>query len=157
MDTGDLLTAIAARIERDAATLGLRGVSYPALNTVPASPWAMIRQSMVVPTTVVKARAGLQLVQPAIDIVLLVTSDDRSPGDAARLDGLVHPILDMFDANANGGNVNSAFAGLLTESVDRVWQEATVRRMALTWGESGYCHAAILTLDAQFQRRAELP
>lgn len=157
MQTRDVMRAIAARIERDKDAIGLRGVSYPAHNTVPASPWAMVRQSLAIPTTILKARAGLQLVRSRIDIVLLVTSDMTRPGDAARLDGLVEPILDLFDANANGGNVNAAFAGLLDGSVNRVWHNALVRRMAVEWGEAGYCHAVVISLDVEFQRRAELP
>lgn len=157
MNTGELLTAIAGRIERDKVRLGLQGVSYPALNTVPASPWAMVRTSPVAPSSIEKARAGLQIVRPRIDIVLLVVSDNSRPADAARLDGLIEPILDMFDANANGGNVNHAFTGLLSESVDQIWHEAFIRRLPLKWGEAGYCHAAIITMDSQFSRRAELP
>lgn len=148
---------VAAVIESHKGALGLQGVSYPSLNTVPASPWAMVRQSLAQPSTVSKARGGLQVVGARIDIVLLVVSDPRRPGDAARLDGLVHPILDLFDANAYGGDVNHAFTGVLTESVDRIWHDAQIRRLAIEWGEAGYCHAAILTLDAQFQRKAGLP
>lgn len=157
MNTGDLLTAIAGRIEQRKAALGLEGVSYPAINSVPRSPWAMVRLSPVIPSTIEKARAGVQIVRPRIDVVLLVTSDPSRPADAARLDGLTEPILDLFDANPNGGNVNAAFSGLLSESADRIWHEAVIRRMPLKWGEAGYCHAAILTLDAEFRREAVLP
>jgi len=157
MHDGDVLAAIAARIDQVKDAIGLRGVSYPALNTVPASPWLMVRQSVAIPSRVTKERAGLQVVHLSIDAVLLVTSDAKRPSDAARLDGLGYQILDLFDANANGGNVNNAFAGLLAEPVDRIWSAAPVRRMALEWGEAGYCHAAILTLDAEYKRRASLP
>lgn len=158
MNTGELLKAVAGRIEQKQAAIGLQGVSYPALNYVPASPWAMVRMSMYRQTLVTKARAGMQVVQPGIDIVLLVVDDNSQPGDAARLDGLIEPILDLFDANANGGNVNLAFTGLLTESVDRIWHEAVVRRLSLErWGETGPCHAAIITLDSEFKREASLP
>lgn len=157
MDIGDLMEAIADRIDAKKTSLGLQGVSYPSENHVAKSPWLMVRQSLTAPTQVAKQRAGLQVVNPAIDLVALVVSSENRPGDAARLDGLVHPLLDLFDANANGGNVNYAFTGLLTENVDRVWNEAMVRRAALNWGESGYCHALIITLDAQFMRKAVLP
>ena len=157
LTTGALMKAMAAVINSHKASLGLVGVSSPAINNVPKSPWCMVRQSMAMPSLIEKGRAGLQIVRPRIDIVLLVVSDEKRPGDASRLDGLVDPILDLFDANAYGGNVNAAFTGLLTQSVDRIWQEASVRRLALEWGEAGYCHAAIITLDAQFSRRASLP
>lgn len=157
MDIGDLMQGIAERIDAKKGALGLEGVSYPALNHVPKSPWLMVRQSVTAPTMITKARAGMQVVAPAIDLVVLVASDPKYPGDAARLDTLVHPLLDLFDANANGGNVNSAFSGILTENVDRVWNEAMVRRVATEWGESGYCHALIITMDAQFMRKAEMP
>lgn len=157
MNTGELLTAIAARIDQRKSALGLMGVSYPALNSVPSSPWAMVRTSPVAPSTIEKARAGVQIVRPRIDIVVLVVSDVTRPADAARLDGVVEPILDLFDANANGGNVNTAFSGLLSASVDHIWHEAVIRRMPLKWGEAGYCHAAILTLDSEYQRKAQVP
>lgn len=157
MQTVDVLTAIAQRVAAKQAALGLAGVSYPALPHVPQSPWLMVRPSLVIPATVSKGRAGLQVVQLPVDMVALVVSDATRPQDAARLDGLVEPLLDLFDANANGGDVNHAFAGLLSASVDRIWQDATVRRMALDWGESGYCHAAIITMDTQYQRKALLP
>ncbi len=157
MKTDDLLAAIAGVIAANRVALGLEGVSYPALPAIPASPWAMVRQSVLLPTTIEKARAGVQIVRPMVDIVVLVASDVTRPGDAARLDGLTEPILDLFDANAQGGNVNAAFDGLLTESVDHIWHEAQVRRAALDWGEAGYCHAAILTMDSQFSRKAQLP
>ncbi len=149
MDTPDLMEAIASRV---ATIAGIEGASYPALNYVPSSPWAMVRLSMTIPTTYEKRRMGQQVVLPAIDVVLLVKSDETRPADAARLDGMVAPILDLFDANAVGGNVNYALPGL-DSNVDRVWNVANVRRVALTWGESGYCHAAILTLDSEFRRK----
>lgn len=157
LTTGALMNAMASVIKAKKTSLGLEGVSSPAINNIPASPWCMIRQSMAMPSFVEKSRAGKQLVMPQIDIVLLVVSDEQRPGDASRLDGLIDPILDLFDANAYGGNVNTAFTGLLDESIDRVWQSAQIRRMAIEWGEAGYCHAAIITLDAQFARRASLP
>lgn len=153
MDTRDLLTSIAARLEANKAAIGLAGVSYPARNAVPASPWAMVRQSMTIPTTVVKARATQQIVRPAIDVVLLVTSDETSPGDAARLDGLIAPVLDLFDATAAGGHIAAALPGW-DGPMHRVWQEALVRRVAVSWGETGYCHAAVITFDAEFPRSA---
>lgn len=155
--TRDLLAAIAGRIDARKTALGIRGVSYPALNVVPDSPWVMVRLSLQQPSTIAKARAGLQVVSASIDLVALVVSDPARPEDAARLDGLVEPLLDLFDANANGGNVNTAFSGLLDEHVDRIWHEARIRRMAIEWGEAGFCHAVILTLDSQFQREAILP
>lgn len=155
--TGELMGAVAGRIDLAKDTVGLMGVSYPAINTVPASPWGMVRQSPLAPSTIEKARAGVQVVRTRIDVVLLVVSDPSSPSDAARLDGLVEPILDLFDANANGGNVNAAFTGLLDWSVDHIWHEAFIRRMPLKWGEAGYCHAAIITMDSEFQRKAVLP
>lgn len=149
MDTPDLMAAIASRV---ATIAGIEGASYPALNYVPRSPWAMIRQSMTIPTTYEKRRMGQQVVFPAIDVVLLVMSDETRPGDAARIDGLIAPVLDLFDANAVGGNVNYALPGLDGE-VDRVWNVANVQRVALPWGESGYCYAAIITMDSEFRRQ----
>lgn len=157
MESIDVLTGIAAVIERNRVALGLEGVSYPVINHVPASPWAMVRQSTVQPYFVEKRRAGLQVVSLPVDLVLLVASSEQRPGDAARLDRVIEPVLDLFDANANGGDVNHAFTGVLAESVDRIWQQARVRRLAMRWGESGYCHAAIITMDTQFQRKAVLP
>lgn len=157
MELGDVMAGIAKRIDNQKSTLGLQGVSYPAINHVPKSPWVMVRQSMTAPTIVTKARAGLQVVRPSIDLVALVVSDPNRPGDASRLDGLMHPLLDLFDANANGGNVNYAFSGILSGNVDRIWNEATVRRVSLEWGESGYCHALIITLDSEFKREADMP
>lgn len=157
MITKDVLTAIATVIDGHKAALGLEGVSYPARPDVPASPWLMVRQSLYVPTRVTKARAGLQVVQAGIDLVALVR-DHGDPGDAARIDGLPEALLDLFDANVNGGDVNAAFAGTgLTGSVDHIWVEALVRRMALQWFEAGPCHAAVITLDTEFQRRAITP
>lgn len=157
MELGTYIEALAQRIDNAKASIGLEGVSYPPENYVPASPWLMLRQSMYVPGSISKARAGLQVVQPSIDLVFLVTTDGKSPGDASRLDKLVHPVLDLFDANANGGNVNYAFTGILTENVDRVWNDAPIRRATIPWGETPICHALIITLDSEFQRRAELP
>ena len=152
----NVLAAIAQTVMVRQTALGLAGVSYPAIDHVPQSPWLMVRQSQAQPTVIVKARAGLQVVSLSVDLVALVVSDASRPGDAARLDGLIEPLLDLFDANAYGGNVNSALPNL-SESVDRVWQQATVRRFALEWGESGYCHAAIITMDTLYQRKALLP
>ena len=158
MTTRDLMRAIAAVLTTHRVALGLEGVSYPARPDVPASPWAMVRQAMALPSPVAKDRAGRYTVRPAIDVVLLVTSDVKRPQDAARLDGLAEPILDLFDATVYGGNVNGAFAGTdLPGSVNQVWREAMVRRMPLDWGEAGYCHAAIITMDAEFMRKAALP
>lgn len=153
----NVLTALPEVIEPHLDALGLRGVSYPARPDVPHSPWLMIRQSLYVPSRVVKARAGVQVVRAGIDLVALV-KDHGDPGDAARVDGLPEALLDLFDANAYGGNVNAAFAGTsLPGSVSHVWIDALVRRMALQWFEAGPCHAAIVTLDTEFQRKVELP
>lgn len=157
MHDGDVLAAIAARIDQVKVAIGLRGVSYPALNTVPGSPWAMVQKSVAIPSRFTKERAGLEVVYLSVDVVLLVTSDHKRPGDAARLDGLAARITDLFDANANGGNVNNAFRGLLDEPVDQIWNDAPTRRLAADWAEGGYCHAEILTMNAKFKRRTSLP
>lgn len=157
MELGDLMTAIAAAIDAKKGAIGIDGASYPPLNRVPSSPWVMVRQSMTGITQVAKARAGQQVVSPAIDLVGLIVADPRKPAEAARLDLILHPLLDLFDANANGGNVNYAFSGLLDDNVDRIWNEAMVRRATVKWGESGDCHALVITLDAQFMRKAVMP
>lgn len=157
MDIGQYMGAIAQVIDQKKHLIGLEGVSYPAINYVPASPWVMVRQSLTAPGQVAKARAGLQMVEIPVDLVVLVASNAQQPDDAARLDTVLHPLLDLFDANAHGGNVNYAFSGVLTESVDRVWNTARPRRAVLDWGETGFCHALIITLDSAFQRRAFLP
>lgn len=157
LSTGELMAAIAARIDANKDSIGLQGVSYPPLNFVRSSPWLMIRQSITGMTQVTKERAGQQVVRPSIDLVALVVADPNKPNEASRLDSLQHPLLDLFDANAAGGNVNYAFSGLLTKSVDRVWNEALVRRGTIPWGESGDCHALIITLDSEFKRKAILP
>lgn len=165
MELGDLMTAIAAVIDAKKGAIGIDGASYPPLNRVPSSPWVMVRQSMTGITQVTKARAGQQVVSPAIDLVGLVVANPLKPAEAARLDRILHPLLDLFDANANGGNVNYAFSGLRDESgdriwkdnVDRIWNEAMVRRATVKWGESGDCHALVITLDAQFMRKAVMP
>lgn len=157
MDLGVYMKALATVIDTRRAEIGLEGVSYPPENRVPRSPWLMIRQSITGTTQVTKERAGLQVVKPAIDLVALVTADPKKPADASRLDKIQHPLLDLFDANANGGNVNYAFSGVLDESITRVWNEALVRRGIIPWGESGDCHALIITLDSEFKRKAELP
>lgn len=153
MDTPDLMRAIAARIDTHKATLGLRGVSYPALNTVPESPWAMVRESLTIPSTYEKPRLGHEVALPMIDVVLLVASSETRPGDAARLDGLTGPIRDLFHVQA-GQNINAMLTGL-DGSIDRVWDTATIRRVAVTWGEAGYCHAAVITMNAKFHRTPE--
>lgn len=157
MTDGELMAAIAQRIDTKKVAIGLEGASYPPLNYVPSSPWLMVRPSLYAVTQITKARAGLQVVAPAIDLVALVKADPKKPAEASRLDGLEHSLLDVFDANANGGNVNYAFSGLLTDSVSRVWNEAMVRRATISWGESGECHALIITLDSEFQRKAIMP
>ena len=153
----DVLTAIPQVITPHLPALGLKGVSYPARPDVPASPWLMIRQSLYTPTQVVKARAGLQIVQSGIDMVALV-QDHGDPGDAARVDGIPEALLDLFDANTYGGNVNAAFAGIsLPDNVNHIWTDALIRRMAVTWFEAGPCHAAIITVDTEFNRKAIAP
>lgn len=155
MDTPDLMRAIADRIDEHKDAIGLRGVSYPATNTVEASPWAMVRRSSVFPSTVEKARLGQQVHLPMIDIVVLVTSDPRRPGDAARLDAIEAPLLDLFDASANGGNVGTILPDL-DGHVDRVWDAIPgIRVLPLEWGEAGYCHALIVTFNAKYRRTPE--
>lgn len=157
MTISELMDAIAKVLNANKSKLGIEGAHYPPLNYIPNSPVVMVRQSLYQPTTITKERAGQQVVRPMIDLVALVKSDITRPGDASRLDGLEHPMLDLFDANANGGDVNHAFNGHLTKNVNRVWQEAVSRRAVMEWGESGYCHALILTMDAEFYRKAVLP
>lgn len=153
MNTKDVLKAVTAVITANASALGLEGVSYPARPEVPASPWLMVRQSLYLPARIEKARSGLQIVNAGIDLVALVR-DTGDPGAAARVDGLPEALLDLFDANTYGGNVNAAFADTdLPGSVDHVWVEALVRRMALQWFEAGPCHAAIVTLDTSWKRK----
>lgn len=149
MDTPDVLAAVAKRINDHKAALGLAGVSYPQDNTVPASPWVMIRQSRTLPTTYTK-RSALQMVQLNIEVIVLVVSQEETPREEARLDALVDPILDLFDANATGGNINHAFPDLL-EPVDRIWDAATVIRQPVNWSGQ-YCYAAYISLDALFRR-----
>lgn len=156
MDTPDLMRAIAARIDAHKDTLGIEGVSYPPINIVPRSPWVMVRRSNTIPSTVQKARLGQQVHLPMIDIVVLVTSDVTRPSDAARLDGLEAPILDLFDASATGGNVGTALPSL-DGHVDRVWDDIpSIRTTPVEWGEAGYCHAMIITLNGKYRRTPEV-
>jgi hypothetical protein len=36
--------------------------------------------------------------------------------------------------------------------IDRLWHDVQVRRQAMRWGATEYCHAAIITLDTKFRR-----
>lgn len=157
MDVPDVLKAVAARIDAKKGDIGWQVVAYPPLNYVKPSPALMVRQSLIAPSVVEKGRAGQQVVRCGIDLVGLVAADPLEPAEASRLDHLIHPTLDLFDANANGGDVNWAFAGLLNESVDQIWNESLVRRLIIPWGESGECHAVIMTLDTVFKRKATMP
>lgn len=157
LDLGTYMKGLAECVEQRKAAIGLEGVSYPPINYVPSSPWLMVRQSLVAQTQITKGLAGKQVVKPSIDLLALVVADPMKPAEASRLDHLVHPLLDLFDANANGGNVNYAFSGILQGNVDWVWNEAMVRRGTIPWGESGECHALIITLDSEFKRKALLP
>lgn len=154
MDTLELMRAIANRIDAHKSALRIEGVSCPPINTVPRSPWAMVRTSATFPTTVEKARLGQQVWLPSIDVVVLVRSDQKRPADAARLDHVLTPLLDLFDMENADPATNTLFPGI-GGHVDRVWNVAQVRQMALDWGEAGFCHALIVTLDAKFRRGAE--
>lgn len=154
MDTLELMRAIADRIDANKEALKIEGVSYPPINTVPKSPWAMVRTSQAIPSTVEKARLGQQVWLPAIDVVVLVRSDVKRPADAARLDAVLTPLLDLFDASNADGATNTLFPGL-DGHVDRVWDAANIRQLALTWGEAGFCHALIVTFNAKFKRSPE--
>lgn len=149
MDVPDLMAAYAGRVRLLPA---LAGVSYPVENRVPASPWAMVKQSDQRPTEYEK-QAGRQLVRAFIDIVVLVESQEETPREQTKIDTLVTPILDLFDANAVGGNINNAFPDL-PEPIDRVWLNATVQRYVSNWGQTGFCYAARITLDSTFKRQA---
>jgi hypothetical protein len=146
MDTADLMEAIAGKVS---TIPGLAGASYPALNYVPESPWAMVRESAYGQTVYDKRRAGEQVVSASIDVVLLVTSSEKRPGDAAKLDRYIAPVLDLFDENLVGHISNAVDL----PDVKRVWKEARVRRVPIRWGESSFCYAAVITLDAEFRRR----
>ena len=155
MGIPEMCAAIAARIDANKAALGLEGVSYPALNTVPSSPWAMVRLSPLRPTTTSK-RLSRQTVNAFIDVVVLIASSETTPGDAARLDTLVHPIPDLFDAHAIGGNVNAVLTGL-DGSVNHIWNDGQTTIAPRIWGEAGYCYSAVITFDTQFTREAVTP
>lgn len=139
------LTAITARVNTLAGLTG--GANYPALNVVERSPTAMIRLSLLQPTVVENARFGQQVWLPFVDVVFLVDSDEKRPGDAARLDPFLPAVLDLFDPS-RPGYVPPAFDG----HVDRIWHNAQIRRGAGEWGATGYCHYAIVTLDGKFKR-----
>lgn len=146
MDTPDLLDAVVTRLGLLADLAGASRVQ----NRVPASPWAMVMQSTRRPT-VYEKQAGRQVVRPFIDVVILVASQEETPREQTRIDTLISPVLDLFDANAVGGNINHAFPDL-PGAIDRIWNEATVERYASNWGSTGFCYAARITLDAQFRR-----
>lgn len=154
MDTLELMRAIADRIDANKEALKIEGVSYPPINTVPKSPWAMVRTSQAIPSTVEKARLGQQVWLPAIDVVVLVRSDVKRPADAARLDAVLTPLLDLFDASHEGGAMNTLMPGL-SGHVDRVWNTTVHRIAPIEWGEAGYCFALIVTFDAKFRRSPE--
>jgi len=149
MDVPDLMAAIATRIR---LVPGIAGVSYPMENRVPHSPWVMVKQSDQ-RLTVYEKQAGRQVVHSFIDAIVLVKSQEETPREQTRIDTLVTPILDLFDVNAVGDNINLAFPEL-PGPVDRVWLNATVQRYASNWGSTGFCYAARITLDAQFKRQA---
>lgn len=150
MNAPDILAAVANRIEAHKSALTLEGVSYPVLNTVPSSPWLMVRQSRNLPTRYEK-RATTQIVHLSIELIILVATQQENQREEQRIDGLVEPVLDLFDATAVGGNINHAFPDL-PEPIDRIWQDAPVVRQPVQWGEQ-FCYAAYITLDAQFSRK----
>lgn len=146
-----LMDAIAARL-RDLP--GLPGASYPADNQLPASPWIMVRQADE-PTRYEKQRFGAQLVTAYIDVVILVASSRETPRDQARLDGLPEIVLDAFDMSLTGGTAAELVPALVETPGDdlrRLWTEAAVERGTIQWGPQ-FCYAAIVRLDAQFERR----
>lgn len=149
MDVPDLGIAYAARIR---LIPDFAGVSYPIRNDVPSSPWVMVKQSDQRPT-VYEKQAARQVVHAFIDVVILVKSQEETPREQTKIDTLIAPVLDLFDANAVGGNINQAFPNL-PDPIDRVWQDATVQRFAVNWGSAGFCYAARITLDSQFKRHA---
>src|SRR5690606_21465589 len=102
-DTPDVMWAIAQRLQEDRTRFGIAGASYPALDHVPESPWAMVRQSLRIPAFYEKARFGKQIVSAPIEVVLLVVSSEENQRDAARLDPLITPVLDAFDVSLTGG------------------------------------------------------
>ncbi len=130
------------------------GVSYPIRDDVPAGPWAMVRQSELRPT-VYEKRPGRHLVKPFIEVLILIPSHLETPREQAKLDPLPTQVLDLFDANTVGGNINHAFPDL-PGPIDRVWNDATVQRQALEWGKGRrFCYAARITLDSQFERKPQ--
>lgn len=150
MDVPDLMAALATQIAR---IPGLNGRAYyPARVLVEKSPTVMIRQSNEQPTTYEKARLGLQVVRASIDVVILVapTENNDRPRDEAKIDTLISPILDLFDASASGGSVNDRLPGL-DGHVDAVWHTATIKRGVLPWAGTE-CYAAVITLDSVFKR-----
>lgn len=149
MDTPDLMAAIAQRL---ALITDFAGVSYPARNDIPRSPWVMVKQSDTRPT-IYEKKAARQQVMPFIDVLILVKSQAETPREQAKIDTLISPVLDLFDANAVGGNINRAFPDL-PDPVGRIWLNATVQRQAIDWGTAGFCYAARITLDSAFTRHA---
>jgi len=148
MDIPALMQAIAERI---AQIPDLPGASYPALNAVPKSPWAMVRQSPQQPTRYTKGRAGVQVVLPMIEVVLLIESQLDKPREEARLDPLIAQVLDALSLGPDGKAYDDLLPNL-PGHVDRIWSDATVQRGTMKWGQQD-CYAAAITLDGEFKRK----
>lgn len=149
MDIPDVMASIATRI---AQIPTLPGASYPALDRVPQSPWAMVRQSPQQPTRYVKARAGKVQVLPMIEVVLLIVSDLNKPREEARLDPLIGQVLDALSLGPDGDSYGVLMPDL-PDHLDRVWDDATVQRGTMTWGKQE-CYAAAITVNPLFYRHA---
>lgn len=152
-----MLTALMAAVaDRLNEMPELAGASYPPLDHVPESPWAMVRQADE-PTTYAKRRFGAQEATVYLDVILLVASSRETPRDQARLDGLPERVLDVFDASLTGGSAAELVPSLVPPpgaDLHRLWNEAQVSRLTATWGTQ-FCYAAIVRLDVTYTRPPE--
>lgn len=146
----ELLTAMSKRLEA-VDIPGLRGVSYPVIDRVPASPWVMLRQGENFPSVYTRTRGKGEQVSVQVEAVLLIASTPETPRDQTALDRLIEPIIDTFDPQAWGMDI----ADLLkvnSSEIDHVFTIANVTRSQMEWGTQ-FCHAATIQFDAVIRRQ----
>lgn len=157
MTITELLAAMRDRLQRlEIPGLEPDMVFYPAVNGVPGSPCAMLRMRRDQSTAMERTRAAGQMFTVGVEVIVLVAATTNTPRDEARIDPLIHPIIDAFDPDATGEDIGDM---LLVDSseIDHAFTRVVVNRQPVEWAGVP-CYAAYIAFDPVIRHRAtELP
>lgn len=142
-----ILAAMAAKI---ATVDGVNAAHYPPPKTIMRGPEVVLYWGSDVDTVIANDMRERRMWTPAVKAQILIAAEGNTPAEFGVIDGLIHPIVDLFDAGTT-----SQVMPTLGGKVDRCQVERVRPTLMVNYGGTDF-YAAELFFTIKFHRNVEV-